>query len=54
MKELLPYLVVEQFATVGLKYSTFAYVMAHGMVMYEGPSAKADDAVHSAYLGATA
>ena len=31
-------LVVEQFATVGLRYASHAYVMAHGVVTYAGPS----------------
>ena len=44
-------LVVEQFATVGLRHASHAYVMAHGVVTYDGPSASAMDAVHSAYLG---
>ena len=45
-------LVVEQFATVGLQYAHDAYVMAHGVITYAGPSAGAIDAVHTAYLGA--
>jgi branched-chain amino acid transport system ATP-binding protein len=45
-------LVVEQFATVGLRYASHAYVMAHGVVTYDGPSAGASDAIESAYLGA--
>jgi branched-chain amino acid transport system ATP-binding protein len=44
-------LVVEQFATIGLKYADHVYVMAHGVVTYTGPSAEAMDAVHAAYLG---
>jgi branched-chain amino acid transport system ATP-binding protein len=44
-------LVVEQFASVGLRYATDAYVMAHGAVTYAGRSAGAMDAVHDAYLG---
>ena len=44
-------LVVEQFATIGLKYSSNVYVMAHGVVTYSGSSAGAADAVHAAYLG---
>jgi branched-chain amino acid transport system ATP-binding protein len=44
-------LVVEQFATVGLRHASHAYVMAHGVVTYDGPSANAMDAVHAAYLG---
>jgi branched-chain amino acid transport system ATP-binding protein len=47
-------LAVEQFATIGLKYASYAYVMAHGSLLYSGPSAKAMDAVHAAYLGASA
>jgi branched-chain amino acid transport system ATP-binding protein len=46
-------LVVEQFATIGLKYADRVYVMAHGVVCYSGASAGALDAVHAAYLGAT-
>jgi branched-chain amino acid transport system ATP-binding protein len=44
-------LVVEQFARVGLRYATDAYVMAHGTITYAGPSSGAEDAVYSAYLG---
>jgi len=44
--------VVEQFATLGLKYASHAYVMTNGRVTYDGPSADAIDAVHAAYLGA--
>jgi branched-chain amino acid transport system ATP-binding protein len=44
-------LVVEQFATIGLKYSSDVYVMAHGTISYAGPSEGALDAVHAAYLG---
>ncbi len=47
-------LAVEQFATIGLKYASHAYVMAHGSLVYSGPSSKAMDAVHAAYLGASA
>ena len=46
-------LVVEQFATIGLRVAAHAYVMAHGTVLYDGPAAGADDAVRRAYLGAT-
>jgi branched-chain amino acid transport system ATP-binding protein len=45
-------LVVEQFARVGLRYASEAYVMAHGTVTYAGPSSGAEDAVYTAYLGA--
>jgi branched-chain amino acid transport system ATP-binding protein len=45
-------LVVEQFARIGLQFASYAYVMAHGNVTYAGPSASAEDAVYSAYLGA--
>src|SRR3546814_10342593 len=31
-------LVVEQFATIGLRYSSHVYVMAHGQVTYSGRS----------------
>jgi len=44
-------LVVEQFATIGLRCASHVYVMAHGVVTYDGPSAGAMDAVHAAYLG---
>ena len=44
-------LVVEQFATVGLRHASQVYVMAHGIVTYAGPSDGAMDAVHAAYLG---
>jgi ABC-type branched-subunit amino acid transport system ATPase component len=44
-------LVVEQFATIGLQYAVDAYVMAHGVVLYEGSAAGADEAVRHAYLG---
>ena len=44
-------LVVEQFATIGLRCASHVYVMAHGVVTYQGPSAGAMDAVHAAYLG---
>jgi branched-chain amino acid transport system ATP-binding protein len=44
-------LVVEQFATVGLRYADHAYVMAHGVVTYDGPSSGANDAVQAAYMG---
>ena len=44
-------LVVEQFAAVGQRYATYAYVLAHGAVTYAGPSADAGDAVQRAYLG---
>ena len=47
-------LAVEQFATVGLKYASYAYVMAHGSLTFAGPSGKAMDAVQAAYLGASA
>ena len=47
-------LVVEQFATLGLRYASTAYVMAHGTITYAGKSAGATDAIQSAYLGATA
>ena len=44
-------LVVEQFATIGLKYASYVYVMAHGVLGYSGTSDGAIDAVHAAYLG---
>jgi branched-chain amino acid transport system ATP-binding protein len=47
-------LVVEQFATIGLKYASYVYVMTHGVVGYRGASEGALDAVHAAYLGASA
>jgi branched-chain amino acid transport system ATP-binding protein len=47
-------LVVEQFATIGLRYATHVYVMAHGTVVYEGSSDGAEAAIHAAYLGGAA
>jgi branched-chain amino acid transport system ATP-binding protein len=47
-------LVVEQFATIGLRFAEQVYVMAHGVISYAGPAADALDAVHAAYLGAGA
>jgi branched-chain amino acid transport system ATP-binding protein len=44
-------LVVEQFATIGLKFASRVYVMAHGVIGYSGSSDGALDAVHAAYLG---
>ena len=44
--------VVEQFATLGLRNATHAYVMANGVVTYDGPSKGAMNAVRAAYLGA--
>jgi branched-chain amino acid transport system ATP-binding protein len=44
-------LVVEQFATIGLQFATTAYVIAHGVITYAGPSDGASDAIHAAYLG---
>jgi len=44
-------LVVEQFATIGLKYASKVYVMAHGVIGYAGSSDGATDAIHAAYLG---
>lgn len=49
-----PVLVVEQFAGIGLQFASHVYVMTHGVLTYSGQSAAADDAIHSAYLGATA
>ena len=44
-------LVVEQFATIGLRVATQVYVMAHGVITYAGPTSSAEDAIHAAYLG---
>ncbi len=44
-------LVVEQFADIGLRYASAAYVMAHGTITYAGPADGAADAVQAAYLG---
>ena len=44
-------LIVEQFATIGLRFASTAYVMAQGVVTYSGASERAGDAVQSAYLG---
>jgi branched-chain amino acid transport system ATP-binding protein len=46
-------LVVEQFATIGLRYASYVYVMAHGVIGYGGASERALDAVHAAYLGSS-
>ena len=45
-------LVVEQFATIGLRFASTVHVMTHGTVAYSGPTDDAMDAVHAAYLGA--
>ena len=45
-------LIVEQFASIGLRYAEHVYVMVSGQVRYSGPSADAAEAVHAAYLGA--
>ena len=47
-------LVVEQFATIGLRYASYVYVMANGKVGYGGRGDGAIDAVHDAYLGGRA
>ena len=47
-------LLVEQFATIGLRFASTAYVMAHGAITYAGPADGAADAVHAAYLGSSA
>ena len=44
-------LVVEQFASIGLRYADSVYVMARGRLTYRGPADEAMDAVHAAYLG---
>ena len=44
-------LIVEQFASIGLRYADHVYVMGSGRVRYSGPSAGADEAVRAAYLG---
>jgi len=44
--------VVEQFATIGLRFATQVYVMAHGSIEYRGSPGGAMDAIHAAYLGA--
>jgi branched-chain amino acid transport system ATP-binding protein len=44
-------LVVEQFATIGLRYASTVHVMTHGTVTYSGPSDTAMDAIQAAYLG---
>jgi len=46
-------LVVEQFATIGLRYASTVYVMAHGTVTYSGPADTAMEAIKAAYLGGT-
>jgi branched-chain amino acid transport system ATP-binding protein len=47
-------LVVEQFASIGLKHASRVYVMSRGTVTYAGPADGAMDAVHAAYLGGEA
>jgi branched-chain amino acid transport system ATP-binding protein len=47
-------LVVEQFASIGLRHASRVYVMARGVVTYAGPTDGAMDAVHAAYLGSDA
>ena len=44
-------LVVEQFATLGLRYASHAVVMAHGTVIYAGSSTAAAEAIQHAYIG---
>ncbi|MGH9273608.1 MAG: ATP-binding cassette domain-containing protein, partial [Acidimicrobiales bacterium] len=44
-------LVVEQFASIGLRHASHVYVMTHGVIAYSGPSESAGDAVQAAYLG---
>jgi branched-chain amino acid transport system ATP-binding protein len=44
-------LVVEQFATIGLRHASTVHVLAHGVVAYTGPADAAADAIHTAYLG---
>jgi branched-chain amino acid transport system ATP-binding protein len=44
-------LVVEQFATIGLRYASTVHVMTHGTVSYSGAAGGAGDAIHAAYLG---
>ena len=44
-------LVVEQFASIGLRYAETVFVMTHGKVAYTGSARDALDAVHAAYLG---
>lgn len=44
-------LIVEQFATIGLRYAGHVYVMARGVVTYSGSTEGAESAVRDAYLG---
>jgi branched-chain amino acid transport system ATP-binding protein len=44
-------LVVEQFATIGLRYASTVHVMTHGTMAYSGPADTATDAIQAAYLG---
>jgi branched-chain amino acid transport system ATP-binding protein len=46
-------LVVEQFATIGMRHASTVYVMARGQVTYAGSPDDAMDAVHAAYLGSS-
>ncbi len=44
-------LIVEQFASIGLRVADHVHVMAHGTVTYSGPADGAAEAVDAAYLG---
>ena len=46
-------LIVEQFATIGLRHAHRALVMAHGSLIYSGSCQGASAAIESAYLGAS-
>jgi branched-chain amino acid transport system ATP-binding protein len=46
-------LVVEQFASLGLRFASHVYVMAHGTIIYDGPTGAAQAAIDEAYLGTT-
>ena len=43
--------IVEQFATIGLRVADHVYVMAHGTVTFSGPPSQADAAIEAAYMG---
>ncbi len=47
-------LIVEQFASIGLRVADHVYVMAHGTITYSGSPEHATEAVEAAYLGAGA
>jgi branched-chain amino acid transport system ATP-binding protein len=47
-------LVVEQFATIGMRYASHVEVMTQGRIVHRGPADRAADAIQAAYLGGAA